>query len=169
MPTVAMRPVRRTANAGARRGTHTINECAHPAPRPHQRSTPPVPPGFLRPQRCARPWSPIPPTPSGGVRSGASASDDSSISRAAARAASGHAAAAPPISPEVAAVHSITSSARARRNDGSVNPMSRAALALTISSNLVGCSTGMSAGFAPLRILLAERASARNESRKCGP
>jgi hypothetical protein len=169
MPTVAIRPVRRTANAEARRGTHIINECADAAP-----------PGRISDRRlpsrrdsqtatlCPA-VEPIPPTPSGGVRSGASASDDSSISRAAARAASGHAAAAPPISPEVAAVHSITSSARARRNDGSVNPMSRAALALTISSNLVGCSTGMSAGFAPLRILLAERASARNESRKCGP
>ena len=49
--------------------------------------------------------------------------------------------------------HSITSSARNRNVSGIVRPSAFAVVRLTISSNLVGCSTGRSAGFAPCRIL----------------
>ena len=45
--------------------------------------------------------------------------------------------------------HSITSSARASRLGGISRPSIRAVWALITSSNLVDCSTGMSAGFAP--------------------
>src|SRR5262249_32830615 len=51
--------------------------------------------------------------------------------------------------------HSITSSARASTFDGTVIPSALAVVRLITSSNLVGCSTGNSAGFAPLRILPA--------------
>src|SRR5262245_54356576 len=54
---------------------------------------------------------------------------------------------------EVAAHHSITSSARASSVGGMSSPSVLAVLRLMTSSNLVGCSTGMSAGFAPRRIL----------------
>src|SRR5262249_49151060 len=49
--------------------------------------------------------------------------------------------------------HSITSSARASSVGGSSMPSAFAVVRLTTSSNLVGCSTGRSAGFAPRRIL----------------
>jgi hypothetical protein len=49
--------------------------------------------------------------------------------------------------------HSITSSARASSNGGMVRPSALAVLRLMISSNLLGCSIGRSAGFAPLKIL----------------
>src|SRR5215831_11617610 len=49
--------------------------------------------------------------------------------------------------------HSITSSASASSLSGTVRPSALAVLRLTVSSNLVGCITGNSAGFAPLRIL----------------
>src|SRR4029077_3960326 len=48
--------------------------------------------------------------------------------------------------------HSITSSARARIDGGTVRPSALAVLRLTTSSNRVGCWTGRSAGFSPLRI-----------------
>ena len=48
--------------------------------------------------------------------------------------------------------HSITSSARSRIDWGMVRPSAFAVLRLITSSNLVGCSTGRSAGFVPLRI-----------------
>src|SRR5262249_19767041 len=48
--------------------------------------------------------------------------------------------------------HSITSSARARRVDGTSRPSDLAVLRLTTSSNLVGCSTGNSAGLVPFKI-----------------
>ena len=51
------------------------------------------------------------------------------------------------------AIHSITSSARARIDGGIVRPSALAVLRLITSSNLVGCSTGKSAGLAPERIL----------------
>src|ERR1700731_4639733 len=51
--------------------------------------------------------------------------------------------------------HSITSSARARIDGGTVSPSALAVLRLTTSSNVVGCCTGRSAGLAPLRILPA--------------
>ena len=49
--------------------------------------------------------------------------------------------------------HSITSSARARSIGGISRPSAWAVVRLRTRSNLVGCSTGMSAGFAPRRIL----------------
>ena len=51
--------------------------------------------------------------------------------------------------------HSMTSSARARIDGGTVSPSALAVLRLTISSNVVGCWTGRSAGFSPFRILPA--------------
>src|SRR6266545_759163 len=48
--------------------------------------------------------------------------------------------------------HSITSSAVICMISGTVRPSALAVLRLMTSSNLVGCSTGRSAGFAPLRI-----------------
>src|SRR5262249_14793475 len=50
-------------------------------------------------------------------------------------------------------LHSITSSARASSVGGISRPSNLAAVRLMMSSNLVGCSTGMSPGFAPRRIL----------------
>ena len=47
----------------------------------------------------------------------------------------------------------ITSVASWSTAGGMVSPIARAALRLTTKSNVVGCSTGRSAGFAPLRIL----------------
>src|SRR5262249_36194193 len=49
--------------------------------------------------------------------------------------------------------YSITSSARASTEGGMVRPRALAVFRLMTSSNLVGCSTGRSAGWAPLRIL----------------
>src|SRR6266508_3012965 len=54
---------------------------------------------------------------------------------------------------ELAALHSITSSARASKVGGTVRPSALAVTRLTTRSNLIGCSTGRSAGFAPRRIL----------------
>ena len=49
--------------------------------------------------------------------------------------------------------HFMTLSARANTLGGMVRPICLAVLKLITSSNLVGCSSGRSAGFAPLRIL----------------
>src|SRR5262245_36214399 len=49
--------------------------------------------------------------------------------------------------------HWITSSARSSTDGGIVRPRAFAVFRLMTSSNLVGCSTGGSAGLAPLRIL----------------
>src|SRR5262249_49700292 len=49
--------------------------------------------------------------------------------------------------------HSITSSARASSVGGTSRPSALAVVRLITRSNLVGCSTGMSPGFAPRRIL----------------
>src|SRR5262249_15534004 len=54
---------------------------------------------------------------------------------------------------DLAAVHSITSSARASSVAGTSRPSARAVTRLITRSNLVGCSTGRSAGLAPRRIL----------------
>src|SRR5262249_21135245 len=54
---------------------------------------------------------------------------------------------------DLAALHSIPSSARASTLGGISRPSALAVLRLITSSNLVGCSTGSSAGFAPLKIL----------------
>ena len=48
--------------------------------------------------------------------------------------------------------HSMTSSARARKDAGSVVPRARAALTFTTSWYAVGACTGRSAGFAPFRM-----------------
>jgi hypothetical protein len=48
--------------------------------------------------------------------------------------------------------HSITSSARARRVGGTVRPSALAVLRLIAISNFIGCCTGSSAGFSPLRM-----------------
>ena len=50
-------------------------------------------------------------------------------------------------------VYWMTSSARASSAGGIVRPKALAVLRLMTSSNLVGCSTGKSAGLAPFRIL----------------
>src|SRR5512144_1219914 len=49
-------------------------------------------------------------------------------------------------------VHSITSSARASNVGGTSIPSALAVLRLMTNSNLVGCITGMSAGWMPFRI-----------------
>src|SRR5437763_6944927 len=56
---------------------------------------------------------------------------------------------------QIAPVHSMTSSARASSDCGTVSPSAFAVLRLMTNSNLVGCSTGRSAGLAPLRIFPA--------------
>src|SRR5262249_8852643 len=53
---------------------------------------------------------------------------------------------------ECAPLHSITSSAVARSDGGTVRPSSLAVWALITSSNLLDCTTGRSAGLAPLRM-----------------
>src|SRR5262249_29249319 len=53
---------------------------------------------------------------------------------------------------ERAAVHSITSSARASSIAGRSSPAALALLRLITSSNAVGCTTGRSAGLVPRRI-----------------
>src|SRR5262249_6303340 len=53
---------------------------------------------------------------------------------------------------ELAAFHSITSSALNRTAVGNSRPSDLAVLRFTTSSTLVGCWTGKSAGLAPLRI-----------------
>src|SRR5262245_13468510 len=57
------------------------------------------------------------------------------------------------LAPFELSAHSITSSARASSVGGTSRPSAFAVLRLTTSSNFVGCSTGSSAGLAPLRIL----------------
>src|SRR5215470_1156540 len=54
---------------------------------------------------------------------------------------------------ERAPLHSITSSARPSSVGGTARPSAFAVIRLMTRSNLVGCSTGMSAGFAPRKIL----------------
>src|SRR5215831_8397366 len=49
--------------------------------------------------------------------------------------------------------HSITSSARSRNDSGIVRPSALAVVRLITRLNLVGCSTGISPGFVPRRIL----------------
>ena len=61
--------------------------------------------------------------------------------------------------------HSMILSARIRIVGGTVKFEALAVLRLTTSSNLVGCSTGMSAGFAPLRMRSTISAPRRHCSR----
>src|SRR6516162_5646098 len=65
--------------------------------------------------------------------------------------------------------HSITSSARASTFDGTVIPSALAVVRLMTSSKLVGCSTGMSPGFVPRRILSTKSAVRRNRAGKLAP
>src|SRR5262249_38151823 len=65
---------------------------------------------------------------------------------------------------EVASLHSITLSARAMNAGGTVKPSAFAVLRLMTSSNMVGCSTGRSAGWAPFRILSTYTAALRYRS-----
>src|SRR5215510_2483850 len=65
--------------------------------------------------------------------------------------------------------HSITSSARVSNIGGTVRPIAFAAIRLIASSNLVGCSTGKSPGFAPRRILSTYSAARRNRSALFAP
>src|SRR5262245_28698094 len=62
---------------------------------------------------------------------------------------------------ETATVHSITSSARASSVGEISRPSTLAVVRLMVKSNLVGCSTGRSAGFAPRRILSTSSAARR--------
>jgi hypothetical protein len=66
--------------------------------------------------------------------------------------------------PFVFFAHLITLSARANTFGGIVRPICFAVFRLITSSNFVGCSTGMSAGFAPLRILSIWLAARRYKS-----
>src|SRR4029453_13184011 len=54
---------------------------------------------------------------------------------------------------QVVGCHWMISSARRRTDGGIVRPSALAVFRLMTSSNLVGCSTGKSAGFAPFKIL----------------
>ena len=65
--------------------------------------------------------------------------------------------------------YSITSSARARSDGGMVSPSAFAVLRLINNSYFVGCSTGKSAGLAPLRILSTKDAARRQTSVTLGP
>ena len=60
------------------------------------------------------------------------------------------------------ASHSITSSARARSQSGTVRPSAVAVFRLTEKRKRVGCSNGKSAGFAPLR-MRSTRAATRSK------
>src|SRR5437870_4044575 len=60
-------------------------------------------------------------------------------------------------------------SARASTFDGIVRPICLAVLRLITNSNFIGCSTGRSAGLAPLRILSTYIAARRDDSPLMGP
>src|SRR5262245_44915571 len=65
---------------------------------------------------------------------------------------------------ELAALHSITSSTRARNSGGMAKPSALAVFILRTNSKMVGCSTGRSAGRAPFRILSTYVAALRKRS-----
>src|SRR3989442_8121334 len=65
--------------------------------------------------------------------------------------------------------HSITWSARESTDCGIVRPSAFAVLRLITSSNLVGCSTGRSAGFAPFEGFLAKNPPRRDKAIKIPP
>lgn len=65
--------------------------------------------------------------------------------------------------------YSITSSAMVSRVSGILIPSALAVFRLTRSSNLVGRSTGIFAGFSPLRILSTSSAARRYSSRRSAP
>jgi hypothetical protein len=64
--------------------------------------------------------------------------------------------------------YSITSSARASIVGGTSSPSVFAVLRLIMNSNLVGCRTGWSAGFWPLRMPAGVNASLAKGVRKAG-
>src|SRR5215510_13771677 len=70
---------------------------------------------------------------------------------------------------ELAALHSINSSARSKNASGIFSPNALAAVRLITRSSLVGCSTGMSPGFAPRRILSTRSPARRYMLGKFGP
>src|SRR5262249_50868255 len=70
---------------------------------------------------------------------------------------------------ELAALHSITSSARARNDSGIVRPIAFAVLRLMTSSNFVGCSTGMSFGCLPCKIFCTSLVAWRNAAGPSAP
>src|SRR4029434_5134138 len=65
--------------------------------------------------------------------------------------------------------YSMNWSARASSEGGIVRPRALAVLRLMTSSNFVGCSTGRSAGLAPLRIFATCAAPRRRRSAGSGP
>src|SRR5262249_36062319 len=65
--------------------------------------------------------------------------------------------------------HSINSSARSRNESGIASPSALAVFTLITSSNLVGCSTGRSAGRIPCKILCTYEAPRRNKSGRLAP
>lgn len=65
--------------------------------------------------------------------------------------------------------YSITSSARESSVGGTVRPSARAVLRLIASSNLVGCSTGRSAGLVPFRIRSTYQAARSPKANMFGP
>src|SRR5262245_25427048 len=67
--------------------------------------------------------------------------------------------------PEGLAAYSITSSARASSEGGTVSPSALAVLRLITSSNFVGCSIGMSPGLVPFKILSTKTAQRRHMSK----
>src|SRR5262245_31061200 len=70
---------------------------------------------------------------------------------------------------ELAALHSITSSAATSSLSGTVRPSILAVEALMTSSNLLDCTTGKSAGFAPLSIRPAYTPMWRYASTRLAP
>ncbi len=65
--------------------------------------------------------------------------------------------------------YSITSSALTRISDGIASPSDAAVFAFTTNSNFTGCSTGKSAGFSPLSILVTIIPLCRHIDVKTGP
>src|SRR5262249_22795094 len=70
---------------------------------------------------------------------------------------------------EIAAPHSITSSAATCKLCGTVRPSALAVVRLITRSYLVGCSTGRSSGFAPRRILSTKLAARPHMCGQSGP
>src|SRR5262249_13472167 len=65
--------------------------------------------------------------------------------------------------------YSISSSARASKAGGMMTPSAFAVLRLMTRKKRIGCSTGKSAGFAPLKILSTKRAARRKKSLPFSP
>src|SRR5262249_43690092 len=70
---------------------------------------------------------------------------------------------------EIAALHSITSSAVASSIGGMSRPSGQAVLRLITRSNLVGCRTGRSPGFSPFRMRAVYTPTRRYASSMSGP